>query len=183
MTSPQNPPAPSSGSEAIKDPIHIALETSAVLAYLNDEADAVAMAGIVEIAEQGRARLLISEFAWGEIDQRRCPHPERWDRITDLAESLPTVAGLGTWVLGEHALGHDNSNEIVRSLPKGLSSEDIEQFLAYCAQRQVEFFVTKDGDFLSEKARAVHGAFNFEVGTPSECAAYLQSHIARPAPD
>ncbi len=163
------------------EPTHVAIETSAILAYLNDEAEAADMTGIVNLAERGRIRLFVSEFAWAEIDRNRCPNPERYDRISSLAESLPTVMRIGSGIIGVHAIGHDNSKEIVCSLPRGLSSEDTEQFLAYCAQGKVEFFVTKDNGFLKEKAQAVHETFNFTVGTPSECAAHLRSSLARPS--
>ncbi len=163
------------------EPTRVAVETSAILAYLNDEEEAADMTGIVDLAELGRVRLFVSEFAWDEIDLSRCPYPERFDRMKSLADSLPTVMRIGSGIIGVHVIGHANQNEIARSLPKGLSCKDTEQFLAYCAQRKVEFFVTKDGDFLKEKARAVHETFNFEVGTPSECAAYLRSSLARPS--
>ena len=155
----------------------IVLETSAAIAYLGSEPEWPDVEGLVQLAEQERVVLFMSDFAWNEIRPHRTHDKHRLNRLKKTARIIPKVARLGEWLLGEDALGHDSSHEIEASLapPVGRSRPDVEQFLSYCAQLDADFFVTTDGGFLKDNAKAqVHDRFGFRVGRPADCVEWLR---------
>jgi predicted nucleic acid-binding protein len=160
-----------------REPAKIVLETSAAIAYLTNEPESADIERLVALAEAGRIELLMSEFAWSEIERGHQHRADRLERLASIAHHIPKVARVGEWRLGLDMLGHDASDEIQRALPSGVRSDrpDLEQFLSYCARSRLAFFVTKDEGFLKESARLnVHAKFGLRVGRPEGCISWLE---------
>lgn len=161
-------------SEVRDEPPTIVLETSAAIAYLAREPGSRDVEGLLGLAEAGRIRIDMSDFAWLEIDKSRHP-ADRLKRLSNLAGVIPNVARLGTWRLGLDVLAHDDSYEILDGLSKPASRYDREQFLSYAAQSNASFFVTNDRDFLKTSVKKrVHEKFGFQVGEPKDCIRWLR---------
>jgi len=158
-----------------REPAKIVLETSAAIAYLTNEPESADIERLVALAEAGRIQLLMSEFAWSEIEPGHQHPADRLERLASIAHHIPKVARVGEWRLGLDMLGHDASNEIQSRIGPGAGSADTEQFLSFAARASASYFVTKDRDFLKESKRTgVHKRFGFQVGAPEACLEWLR---------
>ena len=140
-----------------------------------NESDCEPIDKILTLAEAGSVELFVSDFAWEEqykplLDELGA---RRKERLCKVVCNAPKVARIEEWVLGEDALGHDDSAEIEHTLSRA-SRPDREQFLSYAALG-LDFFVTKDKEHYLKKS--VRGKFvkeyGFQLGTPAECVGWI----------
>jgi len=154
----------------------ICLETSCVIGFLKGEPDCEPIEKLLSLAETSDSELFVSNFTWEEqykpLDELGKHRKERLKRLANLP---PKVARLGEWVLGEDALGHDDSARIESTLSKA-SRADREQFLSY-ATLGLDFFVTKDYHFLKKSVRSkLISHYGFQVGTPEKCVHWIKQN-------
>ncbi len=152
----------------------ICLETSCIIGFLKDEPDCRSIERLLTLAESDQLELFVSNFAWEESYK---PLDElgnsRKECLRCVAKHLPKVARIGEWILGEDVLGHDDSAEIEGVLSKA-SRPDKEQFLSSAALG-LDFFTTKDDDYLKESVRnKLVKEYGFQVGTPDECVNWIK---------
>jgi hypothetical protein len=158
-----------------REPPKIVLETTAAIAYLASEPEWPDVETLVALAEAGKIGLLMSEFAWSQIDPEHEHRRDRLERLRNVADHMAKVARVGECRIGSDMLGHDASNEIATRLGRGAGREDTEQFLSFAARADATYFVTKDKNFVKYSMRTgVHERFGFQVGTPRACLDWLR---------
>jgi hypothetical protein len=151
------------------------LETSAIIGFLKDEPDCRSIEKLLALSESGQIELFVSSFAWEEAYKPLLDElgTNKKERLMKLTKHLPKVARIGEWTIGSDILGHNDSSTIELTLSKA-SRSDKEQFLSYAALG-IDFFITKDKDFLKKLVRTrLEKEYGFQIGTAHECLDWIR---------